>query len=813
MLYSNGTWPQFPRTLQNVSATITTGGATVGTGPVIGINFENNSATDNTYSPLITFSRKSASGNYNPIYASIGGIATGNGGDVNWTAGDLVFGTSLATSGNGPMERMRVTGAGNVGIGTASPTHKLHLSTGFLATSFGMGYTPSSWARGYGGVIMAGSANSDGSGWSYGGRIVEVDEGDGMNMAFDVNYTNSWTNNAMVVSGRSGRMGNVGIGTASPSQKLDVQGTAYASYDFRAPIFYDSANTAYYVDPASTSNLNILNIGDGNLELYKSVSVDMSNVAIYSVSNYYPVTINVGTEGCIIQIQNNLNTNVPSWSTHGGGFTLNLRWRTNGSGWGTTEVRRYIEQYHERYANQTICGGITQMTNNSTEVVWLRGGGLYSFKLSRDLSPTPRSTAYTVSGQTVTPTSAAQNTIWNSASGTSFLYTEILYDYNNTTYYCDPASTSNLNAATFAGAVTVSSAGLSTFGSGSNTVEITPSAAGRVSIKKQTGSDAYIELAGNGNTAGTSSLVIGQSGADLGVIYNRKNAGLSFGTNGTERLSISAAGAATFAGSVYLNGGYNEVLLDTISDTFKFRNAANQNVMSIIKANTAMNFALGTPTTNGYRFSTVSTSNAFMIADNATCTSALSFNAPIFYDSNNTAYYLDPNGTSNLLGLTVTNTISGSVNGSAATATALVTGNNYQVNSFGVGTAASGTAGEIRATNNITAYYSDDRLKTKLGLISDPIEKVKSLSGFYFEANETAVALGYTKQREVGVSAQEVQAILPEIIAPAPIDAQYMTVRYEKLIPLLIEAIKAQQVQIEELKAHITIIQQNLNNK
>ena len=187
--------------------------------------------------------------------------------------------------------------------------------------------------------------------------------------------------------------------------------------------------------------------------------------------------------------------------------------------------------------------------------------------------------------------------------------------------------------------------------------------------------------------------------------------------------------------------------------------------------------------------------------------------APIFYDSANTNYYLDPYGTSNLLGLTVTNTISGSVNGSAATATALVTGNNYQVNCFGVGTAASGTPGEIRATNNITAYYSDDRLKTKLGLISDPIEKVKSLSGFYFEANETAVALGYTKQREVGVSAQEVQAILPEIIAPAPIDAQYMTVRYEKLIPLLIEAIKAQQVQIEELKAHITIIQQNLNNK
>jgi hypothetical protein len=121
--------------------------------------------------------------------------------------------------------------------------------------------------------------------------------------------------------------------------------------------------------------------------------------------------------------------------------------------------------------------------------------------------------------------------------------------------------------------------------------------------------------------------------------------------------------------------------------------------------------------------------------------------------------------------------------------------------SLGINTNASGTAGEIRATDNITAYYSDERLKTKLGPIENAIEKVKSLSGFYFEANETAVALGYQKKREVGVSAQEVQAILPEIVVAAPISDEYMTVRYEKLIPLLIEAIKDQQKQIDELKA------------
>ena len=114
--------------------------------------------------------------------------------------------------------------------------------------------------------------------------------------------------------------------------------------------------------------------------------------------------------------------------------------------------------------------------------------------------------------------------------------------------------------------------------------------------------------------------------------------------------------------------------------------------------------------------------------------------------------------------------------------------------------------GAITATGNITAYYSDERLKTKLGNIPNALNKVLSLNGFYFEANETAQALGYTKRKEVGVSAQEVEAILPEIIAPAPIDAQYKTLDYGKLVPLLIEAIK-------DLNAKVDSLQTQLNNK
>jgi hypothetical protein len=132
------------------------------------------------------------------------------------------------------------------------------------------------------------------------------------------------------------------------------------------------------------------------------------------------------------------------------------------------------------------------------------------------------------------------------------------------------------------------------------------------------------------------------------------------------------------------------------------------------------------------------------------------------------------------------------------------TATSVQFGSFGVGTAASGTTGEIRATNAITSYYSDDRLKTKTGNIQNALEKVLSLDGFHYHANETAVALGYdASKEEVGLSAQQVQAVLPEVIAPAPIDPQYMTMHYERLVPLLVEAIKEQQKQIEELKAKL----------
>lgn len=151
--------------------------------------------------------------------------------------------------------------------------------------------------------------------------------------------------------------------------------------------------------------------------------------------------------------------------------------------------------------------------------------------------------------------------------------------------------------------------------------------------------------------------------------------------------------------------------------------------------------------------------------------------------------------------------ISGAIPGTAAGVTGFTinqsvgTTDNTRFNSLGVGTGASGTTGEIRATNNITAYFSDERLKKKLGNIENALDKLMTLSGFYYEPNETAQELGYDVVREVGVSAQEVQKILPEVVVPAPIDEKYLTVRYEKIVPLLIEAIKELKAEVDLLKS------------
>ena len=103
------------------------------------------------------------------------------------------------------------------------------------------------------------------------------------------------------------------------------------------------------------------------------------------------------------------------------------------------------------------------------------------------------------------------------------------------------------------------------------------------------------------------------------------------------------------------------------------------------------------------------------------------------------------------------------------------------------------------------------KLKEKIQNIPSAVEKVCSLNGFTYNWNELAEKeMGFNKdERLAGVSAQEVQHVLPEAVKPAPANPNYLTVQYEKIVPLLIESIKEQQGQIDSLKDEIKSLKIN----
>ena len=119
--------------------------------------------------------------------------------------------------------------------------------------------------------------------------------------------------------------------------------------------------------------------------------------------------------------------------------------------------------------------------------------------------------------------------------------------------------------------------------------------------------------------------------------------------------------------------------------------------------------------------------------------------------------------------------------------------------SLGVGVAPNATDGRIDASNDIVAYStSDQRLKENVTPIENALDKVKTLTGVEFNwKEETAHVHGY-HGHDVGIIAQDVQAVLPEAVRTN--ESGYLSVRYEKMIALLIEGMKEQQKQIDELK-------------
>ena len=129
-------------------------------------------------------------------------------------------------------------------------------------------------------------------------------------------------------------------------------------------------------------------------------------------------------------------------------------------------------------------------------------------------------------------------------------------------------------------------------------------------------------------------------------------------------------------------------------------------------------------------------------------------------------------------------------------------GNDVRLDSLGIATAASGTAGEIRATNDITAFYSSDvALKENIVEIPSALDMVDKIRGVFFDWKDDYIESkggedGYfVRKHDVGLIAQEVEKVLPEIVGTRQDGIK--AIKYDRLVPLLLQAIKELQAKIK----------------
>jgi hypothetical protein len=125
----------------------------------------------------------------------------------------------------------------------------------------------------------------------------------------------------------------------------------------------------------------------------------------------------------------------------------------------------------------------------------------------------------------------------------------------------------------------------------------------------------------------------------------------------------------------------------------------------------------------------------------------------------------------------------------------------YIAGALGVGTATPTTAGLIRATNDVIAFYgSDERLKENIFTISGSLDKLMQIRGVEFDW-KTMPGIHENEGHDIGVIAQEIQKVLPEIVTMR--DNGYLAVKYDKIVALLIESNKELLKRVEALEEKI----------
>lgn len=166
------------------------------------------------------------------------------------------------------------------------------------------------------------------------------------------------------------------------------------------------------------------------IQTYRETDIDL-RAEKWDQDTYYPVTIKLTDSETRIEIVTIWAASKPEWSTHKSGFSMNCVWRSNGSGWGAFTVKRTIEVFEYRFTKEIPdttpvqyilpAGSIGQLTSSSEELIYLRGGGRYLFKIGNNCVAVVHDSRYTApDGTAVAPVTSVIRPVLTNVMKTEF---------------------------------------------------------------------------------------------------------------------------------------------------------------------------------------------------------------------------------------------------------------------------------------------------------------------------------------------------------------------------------------------------------
>lgn len=155
------------------------------------------------------------------------------------------------------------------------------------------------------------------------------------------------------------------------------------------------------------------------IQTYRETEIDL-RAEKWDQDTYYPVTIRIPSYETMIEVTAMWAHSKPEWATHSDGyFSMNCVWRSNGSGWGAFTIKRTIEVFEYKFTEQNIhpAGSIGQLTSSNEELIYLRGGGRYIFRIGNNCVAVVHDSRYTApDGSSVAPAASVIRPVLTNAT-------------------------------------------------------------------------------------------------------------------------------------------------------------------------------------------------------------------------------------------------------------------------------------------------------------------------------------------------------------------------------------------------------------